>query len=199
MFRRLRVAEITDAFRALTQRLQDEPAYVAPEAKGGMPVITVHRQFDPEDEDDGGYFFAERAGRDSVAFLLHDRGREEAPYGVLTQWHGPLRRFSTGAFTGSMDKAGLDPVAITVEEAAEEAGYAVPPERVLPMAVLPVSGQCNEQCALFLVDVTGLRPQPLRPENIFEQNMQQAWWTQEQVLAAGDWKARVIALANLRG
>lgn len=196
---RLRISAIAQGFRALVSRLQSQRVYVAPMRKRAMPVITVYRQFDPiEDATDpiAGYYYSERAGRDSVAFLLFDADRPHAPYGALTQWHGPLRRFNTGAYTGSMDKPGMGMFGIAIEEVMEEAGFLVTVDHVMHIKSVPVSGQCNEICHLFLVDVTGLPPRQIRPENPFEANTERPWLTREQVLLGLDWKAALIALGH---
>ena len=199
MFSRFRLADITPGFLTMAARLRDEVSYVSPMKKKTLPALTVRRQFDPADDDGvGGYYFAERAGRDSVAFLLHDETRGDAAWGVLSQWHGPLRRFVTGAYTGSLDKPGLGLADIVQEEVVEEAGYRVGPERIDYLGAQPVSGKCKEECHLFRVDVAGLPMLPLRPENPFEANTERPWWTAQQVLEQGEWKSRLTLLAYIQ-
>ena len=198
MLRRIRLSTITNSFRAMTARLRDERTYVAPVKKKTLPALTVYRQFDPADDDGvGGYYFSERAGKDSVAFLLYDAAREETgqPWGVLMQWHGPLRRFSFGAYTGSLDKPQLGLEQIVQEEALEEAGYHVDLDRIWYFGAHAVSGQCNEECHLFAVDVTSIAPAQLQPENDFEANTERPWWSPSDILKLADWKAKLILLA----
>jgi 8-oxo-dGTP pyrophosphatase MutT (NUDIX family) len=197
MLQRLRLADITAPFRALVARLRNQRVYVSPKMKKTLPALTVYRQYDPA-EDDGtdGYYFSERAGRDSVAFLLVDRGGSETLFGCLQQWHGPLARFVLGAFTGSLDKPGLSIETIVQEEAMEEAGYHVGLERIEYLGAEPVSSQCNEETHMFVVDVTGLPQQPLQPENPFEENTETHWLMGPQVLAHGEWKSKLIVLAS---
>lgn len=198
MLRRLRLAEVTSEFQQMLRRLRNQPVYVCPKAKKNLPAITVHRQFDPTDDDGlDGYYFAERAGRDSVAFLLVDRSGPQPLYGVLTQWHGPLRRFVVGAFTGSLDKEDLSIEQIVQEELVEEAGYMVEPCRLIYVSAEPVSGQTNEQVHLFLVDTTGLQQTDIAPENIFEANMQVNWMPHSQAMANSEWKGRLILLSEM--
>lgn len=196
MLTRFRLSAITDTFRQMTGRLRSARVYVSPMKKKTLPTLTVYRQFDPADDDGvSGYYFSERAGKDSVAFLLYDQSREGAnPWGVLTQWHGPLCRFSPGAYTGSLDKEALQIEEVCQEEAMEEAGYHVGLERITYLGAQTVSGQCNEECHLFVVDVTGMQPAQIQPENEFEANCEREWWTTGRVLAQADWKAKLIAL-----
>ena len=185
---------VSEQFLEMASRLEDQVVYRSPKKKGTQPALTVHRQYDPDEAEDPeeGYYFSERAGRDSVAFLLYDSKRDL--YGVLEQWHGPLHRFTLGAYTGSLDKDGLTPAQITQEEVVEEAGYDVDFDRIHPLREMAVSGQTNEICHLFLIDVTGMEPQAPQPENIFEASVRRSWLPVSAVLERADWKAIMIVL-----
>lgn len=190
MFRRL--AAVSQEFLQKVRRCVATEVWRSPAFKAGKKYLTVHCIKDPRDPKDPGYYYVERVGKDSVGFLLLDEERGDAKWGVLQQWHGPLKKFGTGAFTGSCDKDDCDTRDITQEEAVEEAGYDVPLEQILPIGVFAVSAMTNEEVHLFVVDVRGIDPDEIQPENIFEANTFTKWMTEDEVLSRCEWKARMI-------
>lgn len=188
----LRKAEITQDFLDFVVQQTTQVEYAAPKHKGDAPALTVlsigEEGSDPKDR----YYFSRRAGKDSVAFVLYDSSRTERPYQLLSQWHGPLKRFILGAFTGSLDKPDLSPLDHLVEEVLEEAGYVVTPDRVQLLGYEPVSSQTDESVYLYVVDITGITPQRKEPENLFEKNTQRYWCSATTVRKRAEWKAKVI-------
>lgn len=183
-------------FAQLLAEQSHDPVYTAPRMKGDGPALTVmaiNRLGTPEED---WYYYSERVGKDSVAFLLYDRTRQQ--YMCLSQLHGPLARYVAGAFTGSMDKAGLSPQQILIEEIAEEAGFDVPPDvqRIYHLGLEPVSSQTNEEVNLYVVDITGLEQQPMAPENIFEKNTFRFWLDADKAIDALEWKGKLIVLKH---
>lgn len=190
--------QIDPQFALLLAQQSHDAVYTSPRMKGDGPALTVKAISRPGEAEKDWYYYAERVGKDSVAFLLYDTERDQ--YQCLSQLHGPLNRYVSGAFTGSFDKQGLSPTQILIEEIAEEAGYAVTNDaaRILALGVVPVSSQTNEEVHLFLVDITGL-PQNLRePENVFEKNVFRFWLDADQVLATCEWKAQSVVLRHTR-
>lgn len=199
MLRRLTLAAVTDEFHQKMSRLKHFLVYRTPAFKRGKKYLSLISVKDPQDPEDPGYFYVQRLGRDSVAFLLYDSSGEHGGdntynWGVLEQYHSPIKRWVKGAFTGSMDKPDLDATAICVEEVIEEAGFKVTPDRITEVAYLPVGANTNEQVHLFVVDVTGLPQDKAEPENIFEANTNIYWYDEQYVLQSCEWKAQLILL-----
>ena len=191
------LAAITSDFIQKVKRVQDAVAWTSPAFKGGRKTLTVHCLKDPADPQDPGYYYVERTGKDSVGFILWDD--DQGLYGLLQQWHGPLKRFQIGSFTGSRDKDGLDALGTCLEEVTEEAGYHIDePHRALHIGTYPVSANTNEEVDLFLIDVTGLSEQTIQPENVFEANTKTVWLDLGEINSKAEWKAIVIMLEHQR-
>jgi 8-oxo-dGTP pyrophosphatase MutT (NUDIX family) len=196
MFKRL--ALVTSDFQAKVARLVNKLIYTTPAFKAGKKHLSIVGVFDPEDPEDTGYYFSQRLGINSVAFVLYDADNPDAPYIVLEQYHSPIRQFVKGAFTGSLDKPELDPADTLIEEVQEEAGYTVDKTHIHCIAFLPVSANTNERVHLCLVDVTGLQAHKQTPENIFEQNTNMYRLSFDQVIQQCEWKAQILVLHHLR-
>jgi 8-oxo-dGTP pyrophosphatase MutT (NUDIX family) len=192
MFHRLSI--VTDDFKSKISRLVNKLFYRSPAFKGGKKHLSIYGIFDPDDPEDSGYYYSERLGVNSVAFLLYDEGEPEKPFICLEQYHSPIRQFVKGAFTGSLDKPDLDPVETLIEEVQEEAGYTVDKSRIKCVAFLPVSANTNERVHLCIVDVTGLEQNKKEPENPFEANTNMYRMSFEQILSQCEWKSQVIAM-----
>lgn len=189
----IRIAQITSQFMEMVKRLVDKPIYKTPAFKGGKKWLTIYKVTDPE-SDNSDFYYVERLGKDSVAFLLVDHDRE-GEFGILQQFSSPYRKFFKGAFTGSLDKPELSVQDIVVEEIKEEAGYDVSGEadqRIIPCGTMPVLSSTNETVNLFMVDVTGLQQQRKAPENIFEENMNIYWVGEDQIREQCEWRAHII-------
>lgn len=144
------------------------------------------------------FYFMERKGVDSVAFILVDNNRPDC-IGLLTQYRGSYGEFLLGAYTGSLDKPELDLSHIVLEEVKEEAGFSIPEEdidqRIIFISKEITGSMTNERVNLYIVNVTGLEQEKLEPESVFEENCENVWVTPEEALSkAQDWKVKLILL-----
>jgi len=100
-------------------------------------------------KENDGYFYAERLGVDSIAFVLFDGNEDRV--GLIREFKPPINGFLTTAFGGSLDK-NVPMIQIVEEEVREESGYtgAV----IHPLGRIFVSTQMNQFCHLYIVDVT---------------------------------------------
>lgn len=180
---------ITREFALMLEKLTTKIVYVSGDPETSKKYLTVKEIASNELPP---YFYVERKGKNSVAFLLEDRKVPSKPIIVLRQWHGPLGRYNVGAFTGSIDKD-LSVVDIVIEEVFEEAGYVVTPDMIEHLATEPVSGNTNEEVHLFKVDVTNAEYKGLHPENVFEKNTFRIRMNLSEVLSNSEWKGYKIA------
>lgn len=180
---------ITREFALMLEKLTTKTVYVSGDPETAKKYLTVK---EISSEELPPYFFVERKGKNSVAFLLEDRKVPEKPIIVLRQWHGPLGRYNVGAFTGSIDKD-LSVLDIVIEEVFEEAGYVVDKSMIKHLATEPVSGNTNEEVHLFIVDVTNAEFKGIHPENVFEKNTFRIRMRLAEVLESCEWKGYKIA------
>lgn len=143
------------------------------------------------------YYFMERAGVDSVAFILFDATKEK-PFGIIHQYRGNFGEWQCGCFTGSLDKPELTIPEIVIEEVLEESGYTVDLSHVHKISTECAGSQSNERVHLFLVDVTGLIKGEEQPESVHEENTETCWVCEHGLMFCDDWKARLIYLMCLR-
>ena len=145
----------------------------------------------------GYYYYAERAGKDSVAFILIDRNREDC-IGVLNEPKPPIGDdvFLTTAFGGSLDKP-ISLNKIVQEEVKEEAGYTVPLSTITYLNKVFVSTQMNQFCHLYAVDVTNYL---LGTRNLEEHESESSvkWIGPEALLNLQDWKAPLIYMKYIK-
>ena len=156
----------------------------------GVPFLTVLKA-------KGYYYYAERAGKDSIAFILIDNNKENC-IGLIKELKPPIGNdvFLTTAFGGSLDKD-IPLIEIVREEVKEEAGYLVNSNtfmslgKIIPVGKVLVSTQMNQFCHLFVVDVTGLS-QGKRDLDEHEFGSTVEWIEPEDLLTLQDWKAPLI-------
>ena len=192
-------AAITPDFLDLVQnRLKKFVVWKSPAFKGGKKYLSVIEIKDPQGEY-GSYFYVQRMGKNSVAFICYDptRVESEGRLLILRQWHGPLSTFVDGAFTGSLDKADKSVLEILAEEMIEEAGIHFDSLDILQTATSykgahPVSANTDELVHLFIVNVATATKSPIQPENIFEQNTRRLWTDRKYILSKCEWKANLI-------
>lgn len=148
--------------------------------------------FKVTDQENGvsGYLYAERFGKDSIAFICIDREKEK--FLLNMEYKPPVGKFITGAFGGSLDKDGKTKTEIVIEEVREEAGYEVSEKDVCYVGDVFVSTQMNQFCSLYLVDITHKEELDRKPENEVEANSQIIWFSEKEVIASRDWKAITI-------
>ena len=159
--------------------------------------LNIKKVIDPE-HGIGGYFFAERLGTDSIAFICVDK---EFPEKVLlnNEYKPPNDEFILGAFGGSLDKE-KTPKAIAVEEVKQEAGYVVTEDDITDLGKVLVSTQMNQYCHLFVVKVDGDEEPEREPENPCEALAETEWIDKSKVSELKDWKAiTIVAKAEAKG
>lgn len=133
------------------------------------------------------YFYAERKGRDSIAFIL----RDGELFGLINEFKPPVGKFLITAFGGSLDKDKTIEE-IVHEEVQEEAGYQ--DAKIEHQGMCFVSTQMNQFCHLFMVDVTDA----IKCDRTFISPMDEktnvVWQTQQQILSPFGfcWKATTI-------
>ena len=140
-----------------------------------------------------GYQFAERRGKDSIAFIGWDIEQEhkDAPFLLNCEFTPPTNEFLYRAFGGSLDKA-KDKIEIVIEEVREECGYEITARRVAELGNMFVSTQMNQRCYLYFVNLTGAKSVGRKPENKIEAMATLSYRTKQQILDGDDWKAIVI-------
>jgi 8-oxo-dGTP pyrophosphatase MutT (NUDIX family) len=120
----------------------------------GTPYLKVKRHLL---EDGTSYDFAERAGKDSVKFVLVDFRN-----GLIGALKSPkpiedMEGNFISTFSGSLDKDGKALDEILLEEVKEEAGYGLCEDseiKVLKVGEFLLSSSMNEVAHLYLVDIT---------------------------------------------
>jgi hypothetical protein len=156
------------------------------------------------------YFYVERKGIDSVAFILFDENRDEY-FGVTNERKPPMDErfgelaFIETAFGGSNDIIDYSVYSAMNEneivenmreivkiEAKEEAGYTVDSKHIQFISKEFVSTQMNQWVYLFLVDVSGLSQGKTEPQNATEAMATVVWKNTKQVQKMSDWKTKTI-------
>lgn len=157
------------------------------------------------------YFYAERLGIDSVAFILIDENRQDK-YGVINERKPSIDDriggglvFIETAFGGSND--GIDEETyinydkprkiehfrkLVQVEAREESGFDVDMDRIRFISKEFVSTQMNQWAYLYVVNVTGLSSGKKDPQNAEEEMSEIRWKTLEQTKKMNDWKTKAI-------
>ena len=143
----------------------------------GQPFMTML--------DRDGFYYARRAGVDSVAFLLKDGDK----WGLLKCRQGATGKVANRSFTGSWDNPELKLDETVVVEVKEEAGYDVTLDRVRRVGAFEVGHMTDEAVHLFVVDVTGLIPGPVSWVGLEERDLLGTVWDQT---VSPDWKAVMI-------
>ena len=142
------------------------------------------------------FYFIERAGIDSVAFILYDNNApDNRTVGLIDQYRGSYGEFIKGCYTGSLDKPDKSLVEIVIDEVKEEAGFEVTENRVYFISKEITGAATNERVNLYLVDVTNANKVDLSPESAFESNTENLWYSpQEALIKTTDFKAKLILL-----
>ena len=165
----------------------------------GEPFLTVKMARDY-------YVYSERAGVDSIFFILHDANNPKK-FGLISESKPPmderLNDFAmlTTAFGGSMEPT-LSPVQLTQKEVAEESGYEVEEDSIIFLGSTLVSSQLSQIAHGFLVDVTGTE-KTLDAEYELETASEEfkhnkvVWMDELELAANNDWKSCFIMLKLL--
>lgn len=136
-----------------------------------------------------GYFFAERKGVDSVAFLCYDKKRDQFLANI--EYKPPIDSFIVSAFGGSLDKNN-SLQNIVIEETEQEAGYQVSKDQVHYLGSVFVSTQMNQFCHLYLVFISNENKTKRAPENPVEAMAKPIWLRPSGIYKLKDWKAITI-------
>jgi len=151
-------------------------------AANGEPFLSVWKL--------GHYFFSQRAGTDSVAFILTN---EKHWAGLINIYHGPTPDVRDCAFTGSMDMPGKYPIDVVVAEVKEESGYVVNYWDIEYHGTFEVGTQTNEMVHLYIVNVTEDQKGEREPDGPHEAASTVVWMKPEEALQSRDWKAVMLA------
>jgi 8-oxo-dGTP pyrophosphatase MutT (NUDIX family) len=147
--------------------------------RSGRPYLSVKQN--------GHFYYAERAGKDSVAFILRDGNY----YGLLMEYKDPLQIDMVGAFGGSVDP-NMTLEATVIKEVKEEAGYVVTPRQILYCGSYQSTTQSNEMVHLYGVIVLKTENPEREPENEGEAEAQVIWINDKQLKKVPCWKANMI-------
>ena len=156
----------------------------------GDPFMTVKKAR-------GYYYYAERGGKDSIAFILYDKDKDR--FGLIYESKPPLDEtfgeevHMLTAFGGSID-CDKTPEEICQMEVAEEAGFEVPLEKIYSVGKVLVSTQMSQMCHLFYVDITGIE-KTLTAEYEDQKKFQNdsvEWINYDTLMTLYDWKAATI-------
>jgi 8-oxo-dGTP pyrophosphatase MutT (NUDIX family) len=142
---------------------------------------------------DNRYYFSERAGVDSIAFVLYDHRTNK--YGLIREFKCPINEFRASAFGGSLD-SDEDMLEIVIAECREEAGFVVSFEDIRTLGKVLVSTQSNQQCYLYMVEVDTRKQVEPQPENDMEALATVEWVSQDEVNQLEDWKAITIIVKS---
>ncbi len=133
------------------------------------------------------FYYAERLGKDSIAFILRDRNIGK--FGLVKEFKPPVNDFLVTAFGGSLDK-NLPQIDLVRDEVREESGYICCDITYVGRSF--VSTQMNQFCYLYLIDVTEAKKVTTEPQCDLEALSEVVWLTLEEVKRGDDWKAITI-------
>ena len=152
-------------------------------APNGEPYLSVHQL--------GHYYYSQRAGTNSVAFILIDKKTNRV--GLINIYHGPTPTIRNCAFTGSLDNPELDIVGHVIEEVEEESGYKVTNEDISYFGTYEVGTQTNELVHLYLVYVDEGYAGEKNPDGTHEAEAETVWMPAMEATLCRDWKAVLMA------
>lgn len=147
-----------------------------------------------------GYFYAERKGVDSVAFVLFaNNADDEKRIGVVREFKNPINRFMPTAFGGSIDEERYfeDLTVLVIDEVVEESGFIVKKEDIDYYGKVLVSTQMNQFCHLFAVRVDKFRQGLKTTNNPREIESTIEWLTLPEVFQLEDWKVMTIVAKRM--
>lgn len=136
------------------------------------------------------YYFVERGGVDSVAFLLYDP--ETDMVAAIKEFKPPIDEFMITAFGGSIDREYNELEDIVIDEVREEAGFVVTEDDIMSLGRVFVSTQSNQFCHLFMVMVDSTAQKAPQPVNELERMAEVVWVDPDSVLELEDWKSITI-------
>ncbi len=169
------------------------------------PIILENHELEYQSEfinvkRNGGYYYAERKGVDSVAFVLFSISlTDENRIGVIKEKKYPIEEYVITAFGGSIDnpKYFNDLRQVVIDEAIEEAGFIVEDKDISYYGKVLVSTQMNQYCHLFGVAVDKYKQVQKTTTNIRELDSTIVWLTLPEVIKLNDWKAITIVAKKM--
>jgi 8-oxo-dGTP pyrophosphatase MutT (NUDIX family) len=176
----------------------DKVLYESPyKNREGKPYLTM------KEADNYGtpFVYAERAGRDSIAFVLYDQNRSDGKvFGLIEEFKPGLARHIVTAFGGSLDDHTKTTMDIVLDEVREEAGYIVTKKAITRANQYFVSTQMNQMCHVYYVDVSGAQKVDRDPQDAGEKNSTVVWKHPLEIMTAGQcWKAMcAVSLFGIR-
>lgn len=178
------------------KKIKSEPALIDAEVlfktSDSNPYLTIKKH--------NNYFFAERNGVDSVAFVLFAiNTSDEKRIGMINEIKPSIGKFVTGAFGGSIDQDRYkeDLRILVQEEAMEEAGFDVKLDDISYYGKMIVSTQMNQYCHLFGITVDKFQQKLRTTTNPAELTASIAWLTLPEVLSLEDWKGILIVAKRM--
>ena len=148
----------------------------------------------------GGYYYSERKGVDSVAFVLFNiSATDEKRVGVIREKKYPVEEYIISAFGGSIDNPRYfeDLRQVVIDETIEEAGFIVENKDISYYGKVLVSTQMNQYCHLFGVAVDKYKQVQRTTTNIRELDSIIVWLTLPEVIQLNDWKAITIVAKRM--
>lgn len=172
-------------------------------------------------KDNNNYFYGERKGVDSVAFILIDMNKKEKPFGLVNERKPPFdnrqneningvtykgdKAFITTAFGGSNDSIDMDKYfsmsesekieyfkEVVRKEVREESGYKVDTMDIVYIGKSMVSTQLNQFCYLFICEVTNKEQFEPEYDNEMEAESEVVWCSKNEIKENIDWKSNTI-------
>jgi len=144
-----------------------------------------------------GYFYAERLGKDSIAFICYDRNTKK--FLLNNEFKPPVDKFICSAFGGSLDNSNV-PYQVVISEVQEEAGFEVGVKDIYFLGRSFVSTQMNQYCYLYIVFVDKNNESEKHPENDIEAMATTLWMKKEEVFELEDWKSiTIVVKAEAKG
>ncbi len=141
------------------------------------------------------YYYAERKGIDSVAFVLFDTNLDDTKrIGLLNEYKNPIHKNVLGAFGGSIDhtKYFEDLRILVQDEVLEEAGFKVELDQIKHYGEFVVCTHMNQVSYLFGVTVDKKLQQERTTTNPEELKSEVIWVDMPKVLELSDWKSFLI-------
>lgn len=156
----------------------------------GDPFLTVKKAR-------GYFYYAERGGVDSVAFILYDKAT--GLFGLIRESKPPLDEsagFPVSMLTaagGSID-SDMPYKTIVRAEVLEEMGILVSTKDIICTGNVLVSTQMNQRCWTYIVKVDNPTIGPSEEDN------ELVWCSEDTIMSLFDWKAiNIIAQARYNG
>jgi ADP-ribose pyrophosphatase YjhB (NUDIX family) len=152
-----------------------------------------------ENVDGRDYFYAERKGKDSIAFILWNKDKEKQQVGLIKEFKPPVGKFLKTAFGGSLDQPNSTPIDMCIREVEEEAGFKVDRSKVIYVGSYFVSTQMNQFCHLYLVNVKEKDFVGRKPQDKSEEAAEVVWMNPNEVFLTQDWKSvTIVSVASMK-